>query len=197
MVACKSWTRVGSAFDAAPGDERGVQQAALFQVLSQQRARMKCWLDSGVLAKRKRSRRRSFFGYRLICLFDARLVKQWFGRVSFFKQVRVRSRSLKTNRGGSGAVNQHPIRFDMKIAARLPFPFQRVVAKLAGKRYSCQQQFDHGAQFAHIGIARRTHQMPNCLNSPDRLETGNTSSPLALLRRVSAVNALGVSFSAM
>ena len=59
--------------------------------------------------------------------------------------------------------------------------------KLAGKRFSGQHRFDNVAQFAYVlaalfsqvhvafelpGIARRTHQMPNCLNRSDALVGG-------------------------
>ena len=96
----------------------------------------------------------------------------------------MRAGPLKTNRVAVNAVNQHPIRFAMKVAARLSFPFQRVLAKLAGKRFSGQHPFDNAAQFAPIlialfsqlhiafelpSIAGRTHQMPKCLNRSDVL----------------------------
>ena len=58
--------------------------------------------------------------------------------ILFSEQVSVRAGALKTNGVAVYAVNQYPIRFDMGVAARLPFPFQRMIAKLARKRFPDQ-----------------------------------------------------------
>ena len=53
------------------------------------------------------------------------------GGWSFAKKVGVCAGTLEENRFTVHTVNQDSIGFDMKVAARLPFAFQRVVAKLA------------------------------------------------------------------
>lgn len=90
--------------------------------------------------------------------------------------------ALKTNRVVVHAVNQHPIRFDMKIVARLPFTFHgwspssrgrdnpannnSITARRLLPRFFSQFH----VAFELPGKARRTHQMFNCLNRPDTLE---------------------------
>ncbi len=60
------------------------------------------------------------------------------GRDSLAEKIRVRTGTPKANRIIIGVVNQNPIGFDMKVAAWLPFAFQRMEARLTRKGFADQ-----------------------------------------------------------